>query len=193
MKKKWIILFLLALFLLSSSACTELTEEDVRMRNEERWGGLPGEIQEEHQRRADFVEVFWFDYENRAISSPLREIKRSGKLNIAFVASQEDAEAGDESTFYFWPRTVQWEGRPTDITNHVLYVLNHILYKEFDGWDTVPFTYPVIIEDLIEHWEAVWALCISLDIVRPWYHNRLDYPTTYNELYAGNAEKNKDE
>jgi len=169
----------LLFILIGTSACKELTEQEIRERNEARWERLPSETKREHRRRADFAIVFWFDHEGRFDSRSwfLREIKRSGNREVAFVISQ--AEAGDENTFHFWP---------SHISTRVLYTLNHLLHEEFDDWDTVPFSHPVTTEDLIEYWEEIWDLCISLDIVCPtgWL-NRLSYPTYYTSLKLENA------
>jgi len=186
MKRRIIICLLVFITLLGTSSCRELTQQEIWARNVARWERLPEKTRHDHIKKTDFAAVFWFDYEDRILANRgffLRAVRRSGKRNVAFVASREEAAAGDESTFYFWPRTVQREGRPTDITNHVLYVLNHILYEEFDGWDTVSFSYPITIEELLEHWEEIWDLCIELNIVfLPGGWNRLVQPNSYNEL-----------
>jgi len=186
MKKSIIICLLVFITLLGTSSCGELTQQEIWARNVARWERLPERTRHDHIMKTDFAAVFWFDYEDRGSTSRgefLTEVRRSGKRNVAFAASREEAAAGDESTFYFWPRTVQREGRQTDISNRVLYVLNHILYEEFDGWDTASFSHPITIEELLEHWEEIWDLCIDLDIVFPpagW--SRLSYPSAYNEL-----------
>jgi len=182
MKKSIIICLLVFITLLGTSACRELTQQEIWARNEARWERLPERTRHDHIRKTDFATVFWFDYEDRGYASFLRAVARSGKRNVAFAASQEEATAGDPNTFYFWPTDIL-EERRADITNRVLYVLNHILYEEFDGWDTASFSHPITIEELLEHWEEIWDLCIDLDIVFPpagW--SRLSYPITYREL-----------
>jgi len=161
MKKRQVIVCLLTLFLLLGlGACRELTVEEIRERNEARWERLPNETQTEHRIRADFAWVFWFDFENNPGGRPypLRAIRRSGMRTVAFVASQEESEVGNENTFYFWP---------THVSSWILDDLNQILHEEFNDWDTVSVSYPITTEDLIEHWEEIWDLCINLDIVRP--------------------------
>ena len=94
-----------------------------------------------------------------------------GYRNIAFFASQEDSASGDENTFYLWP---------SHITPRILTVLNHVLSDEDVDWEALPISYPVTMEDLVEHWEVVWDLCISLDITSP--TNRIIYPQSYEAL-----------
>ena len=182
MKRSIIICLLVLITLFGTSSCRELTQQEIWARNEARWERLPERTRRDHVRKTDFAAVFWFDYEDRGYTSFIRAVARSGKRNVAFAASQEEATAGDPNTFYFWPTDIL-EERRADITNRVLYVLNHILYEEFDGWDTVSFSHPITIEELLEHWEEIWDLCIELNIVFPpggW--NRLSQPNSYNEL-----------
>ena len=185
MKRSIIICLLVLITLLGTSACWELTQQEIWVRNEARWERLPERTRHDHMKKANFAAVFWFDYETEGSTSPAffrSAVRRSGKRNVAFAASREAAATGDPNTFYFWPTDVPTE-RSTDISNRVLYVLNHILYEEFDGWDTASFSHPITIEELLEHWEEIWDVCIDLDIIHPasgW--SRLSYPMTYNEL-----------
>ena len=185
MKRSIIICLLVLITLFGTSSCRELTQQEIWARNEARWERLPERTRRDHVRKTDFAAVFWFDYETEGSTSPAffrSAVRRSGKRNVAFAASREAAAAGDSNTFYFWPTDVPTE-RSIDLTNRVLYVLNHILYEEFDGWDTVSFSHPITIEELLEHWEEIWDLCIELNIVFPpggW--NRLSQPNSYNEL-----------
>jgi len=182
MKRSIIICLLVLITLFGTSSCRELTQQEIWARNEARWERLPERTRRDHVRKTDFAAVFWFDYEDRGYTSFIRAVARSGKRNVAFAASREEAAAGDPNTFYFWPTDIL-EVRRADISNRVLYVLNHILYEEFDGWDTVSFSHSITIEELLEHWEEIWDLCIDLDIVHLAFGwNRLSYPRAYNEL-----------
>ena len=171
MHRRHIIVFLVLLFILiGTSACRELTEQEIRERNEARWTQLPDETKVEHRRMAMYASVFWFHFDHDLAhgSRHLRGIARSGMRTVEFAVSREDAEAGDESTFYFWP---------SDITVDILYVLNHVLNEEVDDWDSQSLSYPITMEDLVERWEEVIDLWTDLGFILP--SARLIYPDAY--------------
>jgi len=155
--QQFFVSILAVIVLLSITACRELTEEEMRVRNAERWERLPEATRMEHIRTANFARSFVFRCEDGHIAS-LTAIMQSGYRTFGFVLSEEEAKSGDNDTFYFWP---------TPGAENALRNLNEILEEEFDDWDTVSFSYPVTMEELIEHWEEIFDLGEGMGLFFP--------------------------
>jgi len=154
--KKLLICVCIAAVLVSITACRELTEQEIRARNAERWERLPEAMRSEHIRKASFAHAFLFERDSGW--SAIRGIQYSGHRIVEFVLSEEAARVGNEGTFYFWPAPL------SDIS---LRNLNEILEEEFEGWDTASFSRPITMEELIEHWEEIYDLGKRMDLFFP--------------------------
>jgi hypothetical protein len=176
--KRWhtiITILLSTLMLISMSACRELTDEEIGMRNKARWDRLPESRKHEHRRRDLFASLFFLEWEDRT-SDLLYQVQWSGKRNIEFVMSQEDAKAGKKNTLYAWPSM---------FTDRILYTFNFFFREDDIDLSTFYVAYPVTMEDLLEHWEEILALYFRLNTGML----SLNFPNGYVPIMFAKAEE----
>jgi len=97
---------------------------------------------------------FAFAYFDMFIGHHVQAIAESGKIDVEFVFSREEAEAGDENTFYFWP---------SERTERMVVGFNRLIQRDDIELEPFSLSYPLALEDFVERWENVWELFLSLD------------------------------
>jgi len=152
-KSSFLVCLLIIYLIIGVVACRDFTEEEIKMKNAERWEQLPREVIMEHIAKIRYAEIFMFNNSDQFISyssrNSLRVLAESGKERIEFIICEQDAQAGDEKAFYLWPQSN---------SPKILKRLNTFLPVRFNDWDTVPFSHPLTMEDIIEYWEVIWDL-----------------------------------
>ena len=171
MGKRFLLILLLVAICLIAVGCTGRTNQ-----NEEPDEEMIIKI-EEMQRRLRYLEEMWF-FNIMGIDNDIR-LNITGHMEVIFVHNEDEARAlfpdrcwegydhnNPPDVFVAWPDPERSQGVINGLNYYALLPAHRVHRTDFVDLEKFSLSYPITLEDLVDNWEKVYELWMSLSFVR---------------------------
>jgi hypothetical protein len=196
MGKRFILFLLLAVMCLSAVGCTSQTNQNEK--SEE----MIIMIEEMH-RKLRHLDAMWF-FNIMGIDSDI-VLNIDGHMEIIFVHNEDEARAlfpgrcwegydhdNPPDVYIAWPDPESSQGVVNGLNFWALTPAHRMRRTEYIDLEKFSLSYPITLEDLVDNWENVHELWLSLPFdIPPWIRN--DARRMGSEAYLRGLERLREE